>query len=123
MGAARLLRSDVMMMMRPSHTQAHVGKLNTRRNKALIKVPIHHHRRRPVVAWLDSRGVLVASSTRPSGPHPLPPSSQQAAPTTTTMEGGALSGGQMACAMLFGTATITYLGLEVSRFRVLVRVS
>lgn len=39
------------------------------------------------------------------------------------MEGAPLSGGQMACAMLFGAAIITYLGLEVSRFRVLVRVS
>jgi len=39
------------------------------------------------------------------------------------MENAALSGGQMACSMLFGTAIITYLGLEISRLRVLMRVS
>lgn len=34
----------------------------------------------------------------------------------------ALSGGQMACTMLFGTMILTYLGLEASRLRVLLRV-
>lgn len=34
-----------------------------------------------------------------------------------------LSGGQMACTMLFGSIILTYLGLEASRLRVLLRVS
>ncbi len=33
-----------------------------------------------------------------------------------------LNGGQMACTMLFGTMILTYLGLEASRLRVLLRV-
>lgn len=33
-----------------------------------------------------------------------------------------LSGGQMACTMLFGSIILTYLGLEASRLRVLLRV-
>lgn len=33
-----------------------------------------------------------------------------------------LSGGQMACTILFGTMILTYLGLEASRLRVLLRV-
>jgi hypothetical protein len=35
----------------------------------------------------------------------------------------ALTGGQMACTMLFGTSILTYLGLEASRLRCLLRVS
>lgn len=33
-----------------------------------------------------------------------------------------LTGGQMACTILFGTTIFTYLGLEISRLRVLLRV-
>lgn len=44
------------------------------------------------------------------------------AETAAAVAAGGLSGGQMACTMLFGTLILTYLGLEASRLRVLLRV-
>ena len=110
-----------MIRTKTTPTQRHRTHPGTNKHTHTHHTPTSHRR---------LCGSLLAPSTRPSGaapplllfgPHPTELTA--ATPTTITMEGGALSGGQMACAMLFGTAIITYLGLEVSRFRVLVRVS